>query len=692
MTEFDIAQFLSGTHTDLASFLGAHHDAARGGTQFSVWAPHAESVSVIGDFNGWNRNAHCLQPSGGGIWSGFVPHTYPGTRYKYHVTANRAAFAVDKADPFAFSCEPPPDNASRVYDLRSYRWNDGDWMARRLEANRLDSPQTVYEVHLGSWRRAAENRWLSYSQLADLLIPYVKEMGFTHVEFLPVMEHPFYGSWGYQITGYFAPTARYGSPRDFMALVDRFHQNGIGVILDWVPSHFPRDEHGLGFFDGQHEYEPADPRRGFHPDWNSYIFDYGRSEVRSFLLSSALFWLKHYHADALRVDAVASMLYLDYSRAPGEWLPNRFGGNQNLDAISFLQRLNNEIARQYPDVRTVAEESTAYPAVTGPHHGGSLGFDMKWDMGWMHDTLAYLSRDPIERKYVHSAITFRAEYAFTEKFVLPLSHDEVVYGKSSLLGKMPGSEGDKFANLRLLLAYMYAQPGKKLLFMGDEFGIPQEWNHDAQLDWACLERPEHAGVRLLTGQLNHLYRTEPAFFQNEYLPDTFRWIERNEAEHNIVAFLRQSNSRHQIMVICNFSGVAQYNVRLGVPRSGKWIEFFNSDAIDYGGRGVGNSGRVHTVPIPLHGFSHSLTAIVPALGVLYLRPASESESAKISVATSLITAVEEVHGRREPVAHGKKILRFTAEVKTLIWVSVSVLMLLGAFHGVAITFRRRRNQ
>lgn len=617
ISETGLALFLAGTHAGLSSFMGAHHHAAQGGTRFSVWAPNARSVSVVGDFNSWTRDANFLQPIGAGIWSGFISKTYPGTRYKFHIAAD--GFEVDKADPFAFSSDPPPGNASVIYDLNNYAWNDGEWMARRSAVNNLNAPQAIYEVHLGSWRRAPQNRWLSYSQLAAQLIPYVKEMGFTHVELLPVMEHPFYGSWGYQTTGYFAPTARYGSPRDFMEFVDSFHQNGIGVILDWVPSHFPQDEHGLGFFDGAHEFEPEDPKQAIHPDWNSYIFDYCRGEVRSFLLSSALFWLKQYHADALRVDAVASSLYLDYSRQPGEWIPNRFGGNQNLDAIAFVQRLNAEIHRSEIAALTIAEESTAFPNVTRPQHIGGLGFDMKWDMGWMHDTLEYMRRDPLERKHAHASLTFRSHYAFTENFVIPLSHDEVVYGKASLLAKMPGGVKEKFANLRLLLSYMYAQPGKKLLFMGGEFGAWLEWNHDAELDWGLLHRAEHAALRLLTGHLNHLYRTQPALFENEFLPSTFQWIEQNDAEHNVIAFLRTSASGDQIVVVCNFSGCLQSNYRVGVPKSGRWFELFNSDAASFGGAGIGNSGHVDTMPIPLHTFAHSITATLPPLGALFFR-------------------------------------------------------------------------
>ena len=624
LTEHDIARFLDGSHTNLASVLGAHHLPAQGATHFAFWAPAAQTVSVIGDFNGWNRTAHPLLHTGGGIWTGIVENTYPGSNYKYHVCASRGEFAVDKLDPFAFAGEAPPSSASLIWDLHRYKWRDHDWMAGRHSVNSLEVPWSIYEVHLGSWRRAPQNRWLSYTQLADQLIPYVKEMGFTHVEFLPVMEHPFYGSWGYQITGYFAPTARYGSPEDFMSLVDRLHQSGIGVILDWVPSHFPKDQHSLALLDGKHEYEPADPRRAEQPEWNSYIFDYSRNQVRSFLASSALFWLREYHVDALRFDGVASMLYLDYARRPGEWLPNRFGGNHNLDAISFLQHLNRAIAQEFPDVQTIAEESTAFPHVTGAAHPSGLNFSMKWDMGWMHDTLQYLAEDPVRRKYHHGTIAFRADYAATEKFVLPLSHDEVVHGKRSLLGKMPGADLERFANLRLLLSYMYAQPGKKLLFMGGEFAVWHEWNHDSELDWSLLSHKLHSGVRLLIGDLNHLYQSEAALHSGEYKPTTFEWIERNDSERNVLAFFRRSPDDERVLVVCNFSGVRQDNYRLGVPTRESWREIFNSNAVPYGGNGHGNWGALKAIPIPLHGLQYSITASIPPLTAVFLKPSGLS--------------------------------------------------------------------
>ncbi len=617
----DVYLFHEGTNIRLADVLGAHLIGGERGTQFAVWAPNAESVSVIGDFNYWDGRANRLSGIGGGVWHGFIPGIEQGAIYKYRVESRDGRFRADKADPFGFFHEVAPRTASVVWDL-SYTWGDEAWMSDRRAKNSLEAPISIYEVHLGSWRRVSEdnNRSLSYAELADELIPYVKEMGFTHVEFMPVMEHPFFGSWGYQITGFFAPSSRHGTPQDFMRLVDKFHQNGIGVILDWVPSHFPRDEHGLAFFDGAHEYEPADPRRGFHPDWNSFIFDYGRNEVRSFLLSNALFWLERYHADALRVDAVASMLYLDYSRKPGEWIPNHYGGRENLDAIAFLRRMNQDVYAAHPDTQTIAEESTAWPMVSKPTYVGGLGFGLKWDMGWMHDTLKYMSQDPVYRKYHHHELTFRMIYAFSENFVLPLSHDEVVHGKGSLIGKMPGDNWRKFANLRLLFSYMYAQPGKKLLFMGGEFGQWTEWNHDASLDWQLLDFENHAGLRLLVGDLNRLYRTEAALHWSEYTSAAFEWIDVHDADSNVLSFLRRGPGASDVIAaVCNFSPVPRSNYRIGVPRRGFWKEIFNSDATQYGGTGRGNFGGVETFPVPLHGRSHSLTIELPPLGALFLR-------------------------------------------------------------------------
>lgn len=618
----DLYYFEEGTHTRLADHLGAHLTVGGkvAGADFAVWAPNARFVSVVGDFNNWDRHASPLANwSASGVWQGFISNLQAGACYKYYIESGSNDYTVEKADPFGFLHQSPPETASVVWNL-DYQWGDQNWMEARKAANSLDAPMAIYEVHLGSWRREPEedNRSLTYRELASSLVPYVKEMGFTHVEFMPVMEHPFYGSWGYQTTGYFAPTSRYGTPQDFMWLIDQFHQSGIGVILDWVPSHFPQDEHAMGYFDGIHEYEHADPRQGVHPDWNSFIFNYGRNEVRSFLLSNAMFWLEKYHADGLRVDAVASMLYLDYSRKDGQWLPNQFGGRENLEAIGFLRTMNQKVFSAYPDVQTIAEESTAWPMVSKPTYLGGLGFGMKWDMGWMHDTLEYLSYDPILRKYHHKELTFRMVYAFAENFVLPLSHDEVVYGKGSLLKKMPGDDWQKFANLRLLLSYMYGQPGKKLLFMGGEFGQWSEWNHDSSLDWALLDSAPHSSLRLLVGDLNHLYRSEPALHDLENNPSCFEWIDSNDAEQNILSFLRKDRSgQRQIATVYNFSPVPRPNYRMGVPRKGLWKEILNSDAKLYGGSGQGNFGGLETVPIPMHGRNYSLTVNVPPLGAVF---------------------------------------------------------------------------
>ncbi len=619
LNEDDFYLFQEGTHSRLPDVMGAHFVQERGGTQFAVWAPNAKSISVMGTFNEWRPGEVWMQRSPAGIWQCFVPGAFTGAHYKYRVE-NASGYHADKADPFSFFYEASPSTASVIWDL-NYDWRDSAWMANRNAVNSLDAPISIYEVHLGSWRRVPEesNRSLTYREAAHYLIPYVKEMGFTHVELLPIMEHPFYGSWGYQTTGYFAPTSRYGTPQDFMRLIDLFHQNGIGVILDWVPSHFPNDEYGLGYFDGAHEYEPADPRRGIHPDWNSFIFDYSRPEVRSFLLSSAMFWLDAYHVDGLRVDAVASMLYLDYSRKPGEWIPNKAGGRENLDAIEFLQHMNKEVYRVHPDVQTIAEESTAWPMVSRPVSQGGLGFGMKWDLGWMHDTLQYLAQDPVYRRYHHNELTFREVYAFKENFVLPLSHDEVVYGKGSLLNKMPGDEWQKFAGLRLLLSYMFALPGKKLLFMGSEFGQWSEWRHDSSLDWHLLALPRHAGVRLLTGDLNLLYKTRRALHFRETASECFEWMEASDDANNVLSFIRKSGiERETILVICNFSAIPLFGYRVGVPHRGQWQEILNSDAKVYGGSGRGNFGCVETVPFTLNGQDQSLTLNLPPLAVIFL--------------------------------------------------------------------------
>ncbi|MFH1031314.1 MAG: 1,4-alpha-glucan branching protein GlgB [Chloroflexota bacterium] len=624
LTNDDLYLFNEGNHFRLYEKLGAHPLVVdkQEGTYFAVWAPNAEKVSVIGNFNGWHRSGYSLSQQGqSGIWEGFIPGVKQGSLYKYHITSRYGGYRVDKADPFAFYSEKSPKTASVVWDL-DYNWGDRSWLNERGKHQTLDAPIAIYEVHLGSWRRvpAEKYRHLTYRELAPLLADYVKQMGFTHVEFLPIMEHPFYGSWGYQTTGYFAPTSRYGTPQDFMYLIDYLHQNNIGVILDWVPSHFPTDEHGLGYFDGTHLYEHADPSQGFHPDWSSYIFNYGRNEVRSFLISSALFWLDKYHIDGLRLDAVASMLYLDYSRKEGEWTPNRYGGRENLEAITFLRRFNEAVYCNYPDVQTIAEESTAWPMVSRPTYIGGLGFGLKWDMGWMHDTLEYFTRDPVFRKYEHKNLTFRLLYAFYENFILPLSHDEVVHGKGSLLSKMPGDDWQKFANLRLLLGYMYAQSGKKLLFMGGEFGQRDEWYHEKSLDWHLLDYPPHQGVRTWVENLNQLYRSEPELYELDCHPEGYEWIDFSDADGSIVSFIRKGKSTADvIMAVCNFTPVPRFNYRIGVPRNGFWQEVLNSDASAYGGSGLGNLGGIAAEQIPIHHRLNSINLTLPPLSILFFK-------------------------------------------------------------------------
>lgn len=624
LTDDDLYLFNEGSHLRLYEKLGCHPITLEGtgGCYFAVWAPNAERVFVMGNFNGWSRDATPLRPKGtSGIWEGFVPGVGRGEVYKYYIVSRHGGYRVEKADPFAFFAEVAPRTASVAWDLE-YEWGDREWMASRAARNALGAPVSIYEVHLGSWMRVPEEgyRSLSYREIAPKLAEYVNRLGFTHVEFLPVMEHPFFGSWGYQITGFFAPTSRYGTPQDFMYLVDYLHQQGVGVILDWVPSHFPGDEHGLVYFDGTHLYEHADPRQGFHPDWSSYIFNYSRHEVRSFLLSSGMFWLDRYHADGLRVDAVASMLYLDYSRQPGEWIPNRYGGRENLEAIQFLRRMNEEVYGHHPDVQTVAEESTAWPMVSRPVYVGGLGFGLKWDMGWMHDTLRYLSHDPVHRKFHHNEITFRSLYIFSENYVLPLSHDEVVHGKGSLLGKMAGDDWQKFANLRALFGYMCAQPGKKLLFMGGEFGQWNEWAHDRGLDWDLTQYGPHAGMQKLVEDLNRLYRAEPALHELDVDPEGFEWIDGSDALSSVLVFLRKARSTgDQVMVVCNFTPVVRQNYQVGAPRGGFWTEVLDTDAWMYGGSNQGNLGGVEASPVPYHGRPFSLTLTLPPLAVLFLK-------------------------------------------------------------------------
>ncbi len=618
MTDHDIHFFREGTHARLYDKLGCQW--SEDGASFGVWAPNADAVSVIGEWNDWNPRAQPLQPrpDGSGIWQGDVAGVARGHAYKYRIASRGGGFVADKSDPYAFHAELAPATGSRVWTL-DYQWGDTHWMSGRAAKNALDAPMSVYEVHLGSWRRK-DGKFAGYRELAHWLADYVIELGFTHVELMPVTEHPFYGSWGYQTTGYFAPTSRYGTPQDFMYFVDHLHQRGVGVLLDWVPSHFPTDAHGLGLFDGTHLYEHADPRQGFHPEWSSAIFNYGRNEVRSFLMSSGLFWLDKYHVDGLRVDAVASMLYLDYARKQGEWIPNREGGRENIEAVGFLRRLNEATYRDYPDTVTIAEESTAWPMVSRPTSMGGLGFGMKWNMGWMHDTLAYMKEDPIHRRYHHHMLTFSLVYAFNENFVLPLSHDEVVHGKGSLIGKMPGDEWQQFANLRALYGLMWTHPGKKLLFMGGEFGQRREWTHEGELEWWVADMPGHGGVRRFVADLNRLYRAEPALYQLDFSAEGFEWIEGNDALRSVVVFLRRSvDDGATLLVACNLTPVPRTNYVVGVPHGGLWQEVLNSDAALYGGGGWGNLGGVQAAPVPAGGRPWSLNLTLPALSTLVLK-------------------------------------------------------------------------
>jgi len=625
ITDHDIYLFKEGNHFQLYDKLGSHVMSVGDtqGTYFAVWAPNANRVSVVGEFNGWVPETHPLKSreDASGIWEGFVSGVSQGALYKYHIVSNYNDYKVDKGDPYAYLWELSPKTATVVWEL-GYEWNDAEWMQNRYKRNRLDSPFSVYEVHLGSWRRVPEegNRFLTYREMAHYLADYMKEMGFTHIELLPIMEHPFYGSWGYQTTGYFAPSSRFGTPQDFMYFVDHLHQNGIGIILDWVPSHFPDDEHGLIYFDGTHVYEHEDPRKGFHPEWKSAIFNYGRNEVKNFLISSALFWLGKYHIDGLRVDAVASMLYLDYARTGGDWIPNEYGGNENIEAVRFIRRFNEAVYENYPDVQTIAEESTAWPMVSRPPYVGGLGFGMKWNMGWMHDTLDYFSNDPVFRKYHHNQLTFSLWYAFSENFVLPLSHDEVVHGKGALSGKMPGDEWQRFANLRLLFGYMYGHPGKKLLFMGDEFGQWKEWNHEESLEWHVLEYPSHHGLQRWVKDLNHFYRAEPALYELDFNNQGFAWIDSSDWEGSVISYTRRGKSTDDIiLVVCNLTPVPRQNYRVGVPRGGFWKEVLNSDAQIYWGSGHGNFGGIEAAPVPAHGHYHSLSLTLPPLSVVFFK-------------------------------------------------------------------------
>ncbi|MDO5114876.1 MAG: 1,4-alpha-glucan branching protein GlgB [Synergistaceae bacterium] len=622
-SEQDIYLFREGTHRRIYDFLGAHiteHDGKRG-VLFALWAPNARSVSVMGDFNAWNGESCPLAPrwDSSGIWEGFVPSAKAGCRYKYAVTTQEGA-RLEKSDPLAFFCEMPPATASVICEAPSYQWKDSQWMAERAKKNALDAPQLIYELHAGSWRRGEDNAPLGWLGLAEELPPYLQSNGFTHVEFMPVMEHPFYGSWGYQTTGYYAPTSRYGSPEQFMALIDALHAAGIGVILDWVPSHFPMDPHGLSRFDGTALYEHEDPRQGFHPDWKSAIFNYGRSEVRSFLISSASFWLDRYHADGLRVDAVASMLYLDYSRRDGEWLPNRYGGKENCEAIDFLKELNCSLYEDFPGIMTAAEESTSWPMVTKPVWLGGLGFGYKWNMGWMNDFLSYISSDPIYRKYCHDRLTFGMWYAYAENFVLPFSHDEVVYGKCSLLEKMPGDEWQKAANLRLALGWFFCHPGKKLIFMGGEFGQSREWNHDQSLDWHQLNEPRHAGIARWFADLGAYYRSRPQLWKLDCSDKGFSWIDCSDRDAGVVSFIRRDDNGRQLVLAANFTPVTRSGYRVGLSSGGRWREALNSDALIYGGSGVGNLGSVQAEEKGFHSRPYSAELTLPPLACLLLEP------------------------------------------------------------------------
>ena len=623
-TEFDINLFKTGKHYKLYEKFGSHLVTVDGdkGTYFAVWAPSAKSVSVIGDFNFWIEGEHPLNVrwDESGIWEGFIPGVEKGATYKYKIQSNNNDIKTEKADPYARRCEHPPKTASVVWE-DDYKWSDKTWMKKRKKNNALDAPYSVYEVHLGSWKkRIEENRSLSYTELSEELVDYVKEMGFTHVELMPIMEYPYDPSWGYQLTGYFAPTSRFGYPDEFKLLVDKLHQSDIGIILDWVPSHFPEDAHGLGFFDGSHLYEHPDRKRGYHPDWKSLIFNYGRAEVKSFLISNALFWLDQYHADGLRVDAVASMLFLDYSREDGEWEPNMYGGRENLEVIAFLKEFNEAVYGFYPDVQTIAEESTAFPMVSKPTFLGGLGFGMKWMMGWMHDSLQYFAKEPIYRQHHQNDITFSLAYAFTENFMLPLSHDEVVYGKKSILGRMPGDEWQKFANLRLLYSYMFTHPGTKLLFQGCEFGQSAEWNFQESLDWHLTKYDVHKGIQETIKSLNKLYKEEPALHEQQFSVDGFEWIEHNDAENSTLVFIRKGNkAANNLIIACNMTPVPRDSYRIGLPKLGKLKEVYNSDLKKFGGSGNYKNSNITAQKKEWNFRKYSTEINIPPLGMVILK-------------------------------------------------------------------------
>lgn len=625
ISDYDLYLYNQGNHYEIYNKLGAHpwtHQNVSG-VLFAVWAPSATRISVIGDFNQWDGRRHQMRSRGSsGVWELFVPHLREGMLYKFEIRTQKGTL-LTKADPFAFRFEQRPKTAAVIHDIEHFQWTDRKWMTLRAKNNPLTQPLSIYEVHLGSWRRRVEedNRWLTYREAVDELIPYVKDTGFNAIEFLPLAEHPFDGSWGYQVTGYYAATSRFGTPDDLMYLVDQCHQKNLAVILDWVPAHFPRDAYALEYFDGTHLYEHADPRKGVQRDWDTLIFNYGRNEVRNFLVANALFWLEKYHIDGLRIDAVAAMLYLDYSRRDGEWIPNQYGGNENLEAIEFIKTLNTKIYERYPGVMTIAEESTAWPGVSRPVHLGGLGFLFKWNMGWMHDMLTFMSKEPIHRRFHTEMLTFALLYAFHENFILPLSHDEVVHGKASLLSKMPGDDWQKFANLRLLLGYMYGEPGKKILFMGGEFGQWWEWDHEQSLQWHLLEYEPHQGLQKYVKDLNHAYLSQPAMYENDFDPSGFEWIDFRDSDSTVVSFIRRGKSSDEILIfVFNFTPVSRMGYRIGVPKEGYYNELINSDAACYGGSGFGLKGGIHAEPAPWHGKPYSLNLDLPPLGMLLLKP------------------------------------------------------------------------
>ncbi len=623
LTDLDLHLFGEGTHQRVYEKLGAHLAEIDGvaGLHFAVWAPNASRVSVVGDFNAWNGLSHVLRSLGdSGIWSAFVPGLGSGEKYKYEVRWQDGTIQL-KTDPYATRLEAPPNSASIAWELLPYQWGDTEWLARRASRQWAHTPMSIYEVHLGSWRRGERSRFLSYRELADSLVPYVLDLGFSHIELLPVMEHPFAGSWGYQVTGFFAPTGRYGAPEDFKYFVDTCHRAGIGVLLDWVPGHFPKDAYGLVKFDGSALYEHADPRKGEHQEWGTLVFNYGRHEVRNFLMSNALFWLDEYHVDGLRVDAVASMIYLDYSREEGQWVPNQFGGRENLEAVDFLRQLNVLTHERHPGSLTIAEESTAWPAVSRPAHLGGLGFTFKWNMGWMHDMLRYMGKDPVHRKWSHNDITFSMLYAYHENFILPFSHDEVVHGKGAMLAKMPGDMWQKHANLRALYGYMFSHPGKKLIFMGGEIGQMTEWNHDSSVDWHILAHQAHQGLQQLVRDLNRTYRETVALHDLDHDPAGFSWIDCNDHESSVVSFIRRARRQDDFcVVVVNFTPVVRQAYRLGVPRAGRYLEVINTDSAIYGGSNVGNGGAIAAEDVPAHGYPCSLSLTLPPLACLILRP------------------------------------------------------------------------